>query len=627
VGSTDENAAFDALLDHVKRSRGFDFTGYKRPSLMRRFAKRMQTVGIANYSDYLDYLEVHPEEFEQLFNTLLINVTSFFRDRSAWEYLSSAILPRIIARKEPGEMIRVWSAGCASGEEVYTIAMVIAQFIGIERFHKQVKIYATDVDEEALVQARQATYSSREMAGLTTGEIEQFFERSEDQYTFRKDLRRLIIFGRHDLIQDAPISKIDLLVCRNTIMYFNAETQSRILTRFHFALRDGGFLFLGKAEMLLTHANTFHPVDLKCRIFTRTAQPNLRDRLLITVNTGNEEVVDHLSSDARLREAAFDISPLARIIVDPNGTVAMVNERAKILFNLTSRDVGRPLQDLEISYRPLELRSYIEQVKLNRQTINLKDIAWQTPQGDAIYLDVQVALLLTSGNKALGVSITFTDVSRYKRLQEELEHSNQELEMAYEELQSTNEELETTNEELQSSNEELETTNEELQSTNEELETMNEELQFTNEELLSVNNELQRRSTELNQSNAFLESILTSLKGGVAVVDRELLIQIWNHKAEDLWGLRTDEALGQHFLNLDIGLPVQQLRQAIRDCLTGDSTTSSELLLSAINRRGKSIQCHITCTPLVTTHGQIQGAILLMEERDLDKSEAPNTDN
>lgn len=615
MSNDQENSEFAALLDYVKRSRGFDFTGYKRSSLMRRFTKRMQTVGIETYGNYLDYLEVHPEEFRLLFNTLLINVTSFFRDRSAWEHLSIEIIPRILAQKEAEEPIRVWSAGCASGEEAYTIAMILAQAVGIEQFRERVKIYATDVDEEALSHARQATYLSRDTSGLTATELGQFFEQTEKHYTFQKDLRRSVIFGRHDLIQDAPISKIDLLVCRNTIMYFNAETQSRILARFHFALKDGGFLFLGKAEMLLAHTNTFTPIDLKQRIFSKVPKLNFRDRLLIMAHTGNKEAVNYSSIHVRLREAAFDAGPLARLIVDNNGMVAMVNERARLLFDITTRDVGRPLQDLEISYRPVELRSCIEQAYRDRRAVHLRDVEWYTTQGEKIHFDVQVAPLIDSNNNILGVSITFVDVTSYKRLQEELQHSNQELEMAYEELQSTNEELETTNEELQSSNEELETTNEELQSTNEELETMNEELQSTNEELQTVNDELQRRTGELNQTNAFLEAILTSLQGGVVVVDQELMIQIWNHKAEDLWGLRTEEAIGLHLLNLDIGLPVQQLRQPIRACLLGELSISSDLLLNAINRRGKNIQCRVTCTSLIGSQGQIQGVILLMEEQ------------
>lgn len=242
------NTEFEALLDYIRLSRGFDFTGYKRSSLTRRVNKRMQTVNIQGYSNYLDYLEVHPEEFNHLFNTLLINVTAFFRDRPAWEYLSSEIMPRILQAKDPKEPIRVWTAGCASGEEAYTIAIMLAELLGTEQFRERVKIYATDVDEEALNQARQATYLGRELHGLTSEQVEEFFEQNEDRYTFRKDLRRAVIFGRHDLIQDAPISKIDLLVCRNTLMYFNAETQSRILVRFHFALRDGGFIFWGKPK-------------------------------------------------------------------------------------------------------------------------------------------------------------------------------------------------------------------------------------------------------------------------------------------------------------------------------------------------------------------------------------------
>ena len=609
-----ENPEFEALLDYIKRSRGFDFTGYKRSTLMRRVNKRMQTVGIEGYSTYLNYLEVHPEEFNHLFNTLLINVTSFFRDRPTWEYIASDIIPQILTSKKFGDSIRVWSAGCASGQEAYTIAMVIAQIIGMEQFRERVKIYATDVDEEALNQARQATYLERELEGLSPEEIELFFEQSNNTYSFRKELRRSVIFGRHDLIQDAPISKIDLLICRNTLMYFNADTQARIIARFHFALRDHGFLCLGKAEMLLTYSNAFAPVELKRRIFTKVSRLNSREQLLI-MQMGNEDISGQTSISRRLRELAFDQTPLACFVIDANGALTLVNEQARLLFNITNRDVGRPLQDLEISYRPVELRSCIEQAYSQRRSLILRDVELLASQSERVFLDVQVEPLLDTENTILGASVTFTDVTRYKHLQAELEHSNQELETAYEELQSTNEELETTNEELQSSNEELETTNEELQSTNEELETMNEELQATNEELHTVNDELQRSSEELNQANAFLGAILSSLKGGVVVVNRDLQIQTWNYKAEDLWGLRTEEAIGQNFLNVDIGLPVDQLKQTIRTCLTGGADSSSESTLDAINRRGRQIQCRVSCTPLVGGTGQIQGVILLMEDR------------
>jgi len=602
---------FEQLIDFLKSSRGSDFTGYKRSSLIRRVNKRMQSVAVATYSEYLEYLEVSPDEFLNLFNTLLINVTSFFRDNTVWEFLSSNTIPRILARKDPNESIRIWSAGCASGEEPYSLAMVWAEALGIEQFRSRVKIYATDIDDEALNHARAATYLPREVDGISPEQLETYFELIDTSYRFRKDLRRSVIFGRHDLIQDPPISKIDLLVCRNALMYFNAETQAKILSRFHFALRDSGFLFLGKAEMLLTHAHLFMPNDLKRRIFLKVPKINLRDQLL-ALSESSPNLVG--STWPRLRELAFEDSQIARIVVDTTSLLVSANEQARQLFSLTLRDIGRPLQDLELSYRPVELRSCLDRAYAEHRLIECSEIEWRLPQGETIYLDLQVTPLADSDHSLLGASITFTDMTRYKHLQDVLNHSKQELEMAYEELQTANEELETTNEELQSANEELETTNEELQSTNEELETMNEELQSTNEELQTVNDELQHRSKELNQSNSFLESILTSLKGGVVVVNRDLQVQIWNHRSEDLWGLRSSEVVGQNFLNLDIGLPVEQLRLAIRNCLNDNPTELSPVVIEAMNRRGRLIQCRVTCTPLINIQQEILGVILLMEE-------------
>ncbi|HEY9779632.1 MAG TPA: CheR family methyltransferase [Leptolyngbyaceae cyanobacterium] len=607
------NPEFENLLVYIKRNRGFDFTGYKRSSLMRRVKARMQLLDIDSFSDYIDYLDVNPDEFISLFNTILINVTSFFRDRETWQYITSEVIPQIVARKGLYEPIRIWSAACASGQEAYTLAIVLAEALGVERFKSRVKIYATDIDEEALNQARHANYCIREVASIPEELLEKYFEHSDNVYTFRKDLRRAVIFGRHDLLQDPPISRVDLVVCRNSIMYFNASVQSKIIARFHFALNDGGFLFLGKAEMLLTHSNIFNPVDLKRRIFTKVPKFNQRDRLLLMSNNGGEDEDNYISSHERIRDAAFDANPIAQVVVDVNGLVILANERCCTQFNLSSRDIARPLQDLELSYRPLELRSCIEQVYHERRSAIQNEVEWTNPSGESLYFDVKIAPLFDFDSKLLGVSVTFTDVTRDKKLQEELEHSNQELEMAYEELQSTNEELETTNEELQSSNEELETTNEELQSTNEELETMNEELQSSNEELQTINEELRLSSEELNKVNSFLESILGSLRGGVVVVNRELQILIWNGKAEDLWGLRATEVLGQHFLNLDIGLPVGQLRQPIRTCMTEEPQVI-EVTLQATNRRGKSILCKVTCTPLIGRRKEIQGAIVLMEQ-------------
>jgi two-component system, chemotaxis family, CheB/CheR fusion protein len=601
--TTDQD--LEVLLDYLRRSRGFDFTGYKRASLSRRIHKRMQVVGVDGYPSYLDHLEVDPVELTQLFNTILINVTSFFRDPPTWEYLREEILPRLAADKHGGP-IRIWSAGCASGEEAYTLAMVTAEALGADTVREQVKIYATDVDEEALNQARLARYADKQVEGIPPELLERYFERNGAGYVFSKDLRRSVIFGRHDLLQDAPISRIDLLVCRNTLMYLNSETQSHVLARFGFALREGGYLLLGKAEMLLAHSNLFGAVDLKRRVFRKVPGATLRDRLMVLTEAGERHIDQPEPREERIRNAALEANPGAQIVVDAAGYLMMANSRARALFDLRTDDVGRPFQDLEISYRPLELRSKIQQVYLERRPSQIYEVEWPTPSGEVAHLEVQL-LPLVDGNQALlGASISFADVTRSRRYKEELEQANQGLEDAYAEVQSTVEELETTNEELQSTVEELETTNEEL-------ETMNEEMQSTNDELQTINDELAQRTAELHQLTEFLESIWAGLGGAVAVLDPDLKVLVWNHGIEDLWGVREEEVQGKHFLDLDIGLPVDQVQPTLRQAMSGDNGSQSTVV-QAINRRGKTVTCRVTCSPLIGNDKAVRGVIVVVVE-------------
>jgi two-component system, chemotaxis family, CheB/CheR fusion protein len=606
---------FDALLDYLKRTRSFDFSAYKKPSLKRRILKRVSEVGCDGFTEYADYLEVHPDEFMQLFNTILINVTYFFRDEVPWDYLRNDVIPKIIAGKEPREPIRVWSAGCASGEEAYTIAMALAGALGEDEFRERVKIYATDVDEAALTEARAGVYSAGKVEAVPKEFLAKYFEKSETGFTFRKDLRRNVIFGRHDLVQDAPISRVDLLICRNTLMYFNAEAQTRILTHLHFALCENGFLFLGKSEMLLTRGNLFAPVDLKRRVFKRVSNVNLRDRLLMMTQAGHDDNAGQAASHLRIRETSFDAGPLAQMVFDAKGYLILANQQARALFGIAAHDLGRLLQDLDISYKPFDLRSLIEQAYAERRQVSRKSIEWVLSSGDSHFIEVEVVPLITRSGALLGATATFVDVTRYRRLEEDLQRTRHDLETSYEELQSTVEELETTNEELQSTNEELETLNEELQSTNEELETMNEEQQSTNEELESMNDEMRVRTGELDKINSFLESILGSVRIGVIALDSEMRVQMWNAKSEDLWGLRTNEVLGQHFLSLDIALEMEPLKQPIRAILSGE-TDHSKSIQKTLNRRGRPIECKIAMVSRNSHADGAQGVILLMEETD-----------
>jgi len=604
VNQPEPDLAFEALLEYLRATRGFDFANYKRSTLMRRVQKRMAEVGIERYEDYQDHLEVDVNEFAHLFDTVLINVTSFFRDKEAWNYLSSSVIPKVI---EPGRQLRVWSAGCATGEEAYTLAMVLAQALGPRRFIDRVKIYATDIDERALAVARQGTYDDRALAPVPEELRERYFERTTgDHFVFRSDLRRRIIFGRNDLTRDAPISRLDLLVCRNTLMYLNAEAQEGVVRRFHFALKPEGFVFLGRAETLLSHARLFVPVSIKSRVFMKAPDTNGRD----AVRPADVEIpVQH---GGTLRDQAFDIAPVAQIVVNVDGVLVLANDQARALFGIRARDVGRPLQDLEISYRPLDLRSRIEQAYSERRGVHVREVERAFNEAESQFLDVAVVPVTGPENGPVGVSVTFTDVTRYEKLQQDLTRTTKELETAYEELQSANEELETSNEELQSTVEELETTNEELQSANEELETINEELQATNEELEATNEELRSRTTEFDLENMFLTSIVGSTAPAVVVVGEDGFVRLWNRSAEEMWGLRAEEAVSHSFFALEFGLPRgEPVRELISRCIEGRSRRE-ELVLDAIDRRGRQIRVHLTVTPL-RDHEEGGGAVVLMD--------------
>ena len=606
--STEAPEPLEVLIGHLKRVRGTDFASYKPASLRRRIDKRLSEVGVDDLQAYVDYLEVHPDEFNLLFDTILINVTSFFRDPEAWTYMAEKILPTIAPTAAQGDELRLWSIGCASGEEAYTLAMLLCEELGEDAFKQSVKLFATDLDDDALDRARQGRYDERAIEPVPTELRDRYFEHSPNGWLFRGDLRRNLIFGRHDLTRDAPIRRVGLITCRNTLMYFDSEAQRTILARLHYALQDPGFIMLGRAESLFAHHDLFKVVSAEHRVFAKIPAVNARAGLLRMARLGSEEVHAEVNALLALSELAMDAAPAALLLIDAEGALVSANVRARAMFGLTPADIGRPFRDLEVSYRPVELRSLIDQARQSGKAIKAPFAQRGRPDGSAQHLEIEVAPLGDRGARA--VCIVFADVTEHHEIQEDLLRSKHDLQTAYEELQSTNEELETTNEELQSSVEELETINEELQSTNEELETVNEELQSTNEELQTVNEELRVRTADLNRANALLEAILSSLESAVVVVDRDVLVVEWNAHAEDMWGVRSEEARDADLFTLDINLPVEELRAPIQAALMG--TMSQPLELDTVNRKGQPLRCRIVVGPLSTPGDQIVGAILAM---------------
>jgi len=592
---------FESLIEYLRDTRGFDFTGYKRASLLRRVAQRCSELGIDNFRTYHDYLEVHAEEFAILFDKILINVTEFFRDKEAWDYLAQTIVPRLVAKRED---IRIWSAGTSSGEEAYSAAILFCEALGEASFVERVKIYATDVDEEALAKAR-GGYSAKDLESIDEALRSRYFERQGERLMFKTALRRAMVFGRHDLTQDAPISRLDLLICRNALIYFTAEAQGRILARFHYALNDDGYLFLGRAEMLLTHAALFTPVDLKERVFAKVAKLRLRERLMVLAQSGSIEATNQVARQLRVRELTTEGIPYPQIVVDALGVLVSANLPARQLFDIPIADLGRSLKDLEVSYKPVDLRTPIDLVSRERRATSLRGVEMKAADGTAGQFDVHLAPLIDEDGSIVGTAISFVDVTHLLQLRSDLERMRQE-------LQSSNEELETTNEELQSTVEELETTNEELQSTNEELETLNEELESTNSELQSINNDLQLRTGEVQRLNTLLLAVTGNIEVGAAVLDRSFRVQVWNERAADLWGVRSDEVLRNSFFDLDIGLPGEELRALIQ-AGAGGRPRHAEIEVTARTRRGRQIRCRVMAHTL-GNGDRPAGVVVVMEE-------------
>ncbi|QCN98960.1 PAS domain S-box protein (plasmid) [Azospirillum argentinense] len=603
---------FEALIRYIQESRGLDFRGYKRTSLQRRIRRRMEEAGCEDFAAYHGLLEADPQEFIHLLNTVLINVTSFFRDTESWDVLRTDVVPQILAQRSDRDPIRIWSAGCASGEEPYSLAMLLAEALGKDAFINRVKIYATDLDDAALNTARHAIYSPRDVESVPSAFLDRYFERTNNHYVFQRELRKCVIFGRHNLVTDAPISRIDLLVCRNLLIYLESETQNIVLPRLHYALTSDGVLFLGKAETQLARSKMFEPVNLKSRIFRKVPQEwrrSLGGSLTIAPENNNHRQ----SFQSRLMEGIVDSSATAYLSVNGDGILVFANAMARRLLDVGEIDIGRPFQDLSISYRPAELRSRIEEVQKTGRVVRIEHQEFARPPGEPMRLTIEISLLYGRDGKPFATLLGFTDTSRHFQVQQELEAAQESLETTIEELQSSNEELETTNEELQSTNEELETTNEELQSTNEELETMNEELRSANEELEVANEELRRQGEESGEFRRYSESVLRSMDVGIIVLDQDLRVRSWNRWGENMWGLRAEEVQDEEFLDLDIGLPVHRLRLDLERVLHSEAP-QTPVMLNAVDRRGRAVTCRVRLSPLLYEAREARGVVLIIED-------------
>src|SRR6266700_2032519 len=542
-----------SILEHVSRQANIDFRPYKSSTILRRINRRMAVTHCSTMHDYLDYLKANPQEVGELVKAFLINVTQFFRDSDAFTYLKSQILPKLIARGlERDHTLRVWAAGCATGEEAYSLAMLITELLGPELSQWSIKIFATDVDEAAINFARRGLYSENLLRDVPADYKDRFFERVDHGYRVSKMLRQMIIFGQQDLSRSAPFPRIDLVLCRNVLIYFTPELQEYVLNQFTFSLSPGGYLFLGKAETVRPLQTFYELVNKHWKVYRclgsalpAARRPNLADlnvpRLEGHANnrlnrSAEKEPVEQdspslspeLGQLRRFNELLLRFSPIGIVVIDRAYHVLTANGAARRLLGL--REIAHE-QDFLHSIRGIpysEVRAAIDAVFRDRNMITLPEVELEIAVGGSgRFISLSISPMHLEAGMPELASISIIDVTEQVQVRRQLEavqteqtqlmnelsaankrlnDVNKDLLDANEELQVANEELMLTHEELQASIEEFETTNEELQATNEELETNNEELQATNEELETTNDELRARTTELQEATILLES-------------------------------------------------------------------------------------------------------------------------
>jgi two-component system, chemotaxis family, CheB/CheR fusion protein len=611
----DVDPKFRDLLEKLYVEHNFDFRQYKEGSLLRRVRRRMAQVRVATCADYITYLDHHAAEHTELLNVILINVTRFFRDPEAWGVVRETVLPRLVEEAAASPVLRIWSAGCSSGEEPFSVAMALSDVLGDRRDHFDVKIYGTDIDEDALTTARAGLYRLEQLKDVPRDVMARNFIPDGHAFRLRRDLRKWCIFGRHDLTQDAPLSHMDLILCRNVLIYFEAELQERILPRFVYATRKDGYLFLGRAESLLSRSRRFVPVDFKWRIFKRALPSDHENRgaglALQEVGASPFRPVRAPTTDHPELRAHDIIETLsaAMIVIDPAEAIMAWNSAATTLFEIPAASaMGKKFRDLDISYRIDGLRARVEAARNTQASSSMPDVVFTRRSGDLVHATIRISSLYDDHRRPVGVVICSDDITDLGQLRDELDRVAEQSATANEELQSTNEELETTNEELQSTNEELETTNEELQSTNEELETTVEELQSLNAELSTVNSELERRTADLNHVEIFQRSIFETLRAALFVLDPHGTVTHWNTAAARLWGLGTELALGREFFELPIGEATRVAReplQRLRDTHTAQRVGPLPYALPS----GEQRQALLELTPILSPVGEMLGIV------------------
>ena len=564
-GALEDDSEDDDQLEEILAllyvKTGHEFKHYKKSTMSRRIQRRMSLNHIGKAREYLAYLRKSNQETEDLFKDMLINVTAFFREPEAWDILEKKVVPQLIERCDKNRPIRVWAPGCASGEEVYSIAMLLHE--AMDRVEKQcdIQIFGTDIDKDAFQIARSGRYPESIAAQVSSQRLERFFDREDGFFVVKKRLRESVVFAPQSLINDPPFSNQDLVICRNLLIYLESDTQFKLIRLFHFALRADGFLFLGNSETIGSQKDLFSPVSKTWRIFKRLGsgrQPRIELPVFKTFSMqmrkedGTQGRRTKIKSPVGIiHEALVDVYSPPAVLVDRNFNILFYQGDTIKYLKLPEGEPTRNLLDHLSPGIRTKARWLLQSVIETEEPNAFEHILALSPQGDRESIRLEATPLKRPSEARGLILVAFFSQSREEPETEvdvpgsdheapevaAVQQLEYELQVTREELQSTIEEMETSNEELKASNEEVMSMNEELQSTNEELETSKEELQSLNEELTTVNNELREKIRELEEANDDMTNLLTSTHIPTIFLDREMCIKRFTPGALDLMHL------------------------------------------------------------------------------------------
>ncbi|BCR04484.1 hypothetical protein DESUT3_15530 [Desulfuromonas versatilis] len=582
-----------AVFSLVKTRTGHDFSSYKRSTVMRRIERRMAVKDVAGMKKYLALLQSSEQEPQALGQEILIGVTSFFRDPEAFETLRREIIPALFANRSADDPVRIWHACCATGEEVYSTAILIREYLSEQRSDAKVQLFATDIDQSAIAHARAGLYSEDIEAAVGKERLDRFFTRVGSRWQVEKTLREMVVFAHHSLIKDPPFSRLDLLVCRNFLIYLNPDMQQRLISLFHLALKPGGCLFLGAAETVGRLSETFSPIDKKWKIFKRLEgnrgeiasfpflapvltfpKPWLPPRVTVAGGKTPAQLADKI-----LRERYFPPC----IVVSANYEVVHISAQGNRYLEVPE---GEPTRDI-LKMAPPELRAPLR-AAIYKAFSERKPVAFRgvrvSLHGHEAAVNLQVEPLVVppaEGDLAMVVlepapaaashpgPLSITDAPAgdeatkdllIAQLEEQLRITQEQLQAVAEQLETSHEGFMAANEELMSINEEYQSANEELQSTNEELETSKEELQALNEQLVTVNTELQDKVEELDRANSDMENLFKSAEIATIFLDRQFTIRRFSPAMAELFDLIPSD-IGRPFRHLAGSIDWSELRE------------------------------------------------------------------